>query len=346
MKKMPNNKGLKILYVGNKLTRSGFSPGVIETLGPLLEKEGYRVFYAGTRKNQLPRLFEMLWSTATTGRKVDYILIDTYSTSAFWYAYLTGRLAKLIGINYIPILHGGALPDRLVRSKRFCDKLFKNSYTNVAVSGYLKHEFEKQGYKTVVIPNSIDISLYPFKKREYSRAKLLWVRSFHRQYNPNMAVDVLAELLKSYPDTELCMVGPDKDGSMKEFREYVTQRGLENCVKVTGRLSKEEWIWLSDDYDFFINTTNVDNTPVSVIEAMALGFCVISTNPGGVPHLLQDGVDSMLLQPGDSLTMVEKIIQLINDPDLTAKLSVNARRKAESFDWVKIKNKWLELLII
>ena len=335
---------ISILYAGNKLSRHGYTPGVIETLGPLLEAEGYRVFYAGTKKNQVLRLAEMLFRTLTRGRKADYILIDTYSTSAFWYAYLIGRLANMLGKKYIPILHGGDLPSRIKKSKRACDRLFLKSYFNVAVSGYLEHEFEKAGYKTVVIPNSIDISKYSFTLRDNPRPRLLWVRSFHRQYNPNMAADVLAELLKSYPDAELCMVGPDKDGSMEEFREYIRQKGIEDHVKITGRLSKEEWIRLSADYDFFINTTNVDNTPVSVIEAMALGMCVISTDPGGIPYLLNDGTDSFLVKPGDHGAMADKISHLLSNHALAASLSEAARYKAESFDWHQVRGKWTELL--
>ena len=130
-------------------------------------------------------------------RKVDYILIDTYSTNAFWYAYLTGRLAKFIGTKYIPILHGGNLPARLTRSKQACDKLFRNSYTNVAVSGYLQNAFENHGYPVTFIPNNIDISNYKFKIREHPKPSILWVRAFSKEYNANMAVDVLAELLKN-----------------------------------------------------------------------------------------------------------------------------------------------------
>jgi len=345
MKKMPNNKGLKILYVGNKLTRYGFTPGVIETLGPLLEKEGYRVSYVGTLKNQLPRLFEILWSTATTGRKVDYILIDTYSTSAFWYAYLTGRLAKLTGINYIPILHGGDLPKRLERSRRVCDKLFNNSYANVAVSGYLRHEFEKAGYKTMTIPNSIDISKYPFRLREQPRPKLLWVRSFHQQYNPLMAADVLEGLLHSHPDAELCMVGPDKDGSMEEFRDSIRVKGIEDHIRITGKLSKEEWISLSENYDFFINTTNIDNTPVSVIEAMALGMIVVSTDVGGMSYLVAKDEEALLVNIADSTSMLNVISDLIANPFIIPSLSSSARRKAESFDSKSVLMHWRKLLI-
>ena len=340
-----NDTGLKILYIGNKLNRHGFTPGVIETLGPLLEKEDYAVIYAGTRKNPFLRLAEMLWKTATNGSKVDYILIDTYSTSAFWYAYLTGGLSKILGTKYIPILHGGDLPKRLKRSNRACDKLFNNSYANVAVSGYLKHEFEKAGYRTVVIPNSIEISKYSFRLRDQPRPKLLWVRSFHRQYNPMMAADVLAGLLQSHPDAELCMVGPDKDGSLGEFKDYIRRKGIEGYVKITGKLSKEDWISLSENYDFFINTTNVDNTPVSVIEAMALGLGVISTNPDGIPYLLNDGWDSILVRPGDYSNMAKQISSIMNDPDLAKQLSSNARRKAETYDWGAIRENWIRLLM-
>ena len=335
---------IKVLYIGNNLSHHGFAPGVIETLGKQLKESGYNVSYAGNSRSQLLRMVEMIYKILTVGRRVDYILIDTYSTLAFWYAYLTGGLSKILGTKYIPILHGGDLPKRLQRSKRACDKLFNNSYANVAVSGYLNHEFEKVGYKTVVIPNSIDISKYPFKLREQSRPKLLWVRSFHRQYNPLMAADVLEGLLQIHPDAELCMVGPDKDGSLGEFKDYIRQKGTEEHVKITGKLSKEDWISLSENYDFFINTTNVDNTPVSVIEAMALGLCVISTNPGGIPFLVQDGVDAKLVNPQNSSLMIRTVDYLLKNPEDVVQLSVNARKKAEQFDVNVIIPAWKDLL--
>lgn len=333
-----------ILYIGNKLSRHGFTPGVIETLGPLLEKEGYRVHYAGTYKNQGARLFEIILKAVFIGQRVDYILIDTYSTNAFWYSYLTGLAARLTRTKYIPILHGGNLPLRLMKSKRACDSLFLNSYANVAVSGYLRHEFKKAGYRTVTIPNSVDISKYPFRLRKQPCPKLLWVRSFHRQYNPNMAADVLKELLKIYPEAELCMVGPDKDGSVGDFNNYVNILGISSHVKVTGLLKKKEWIKISEDYDFFINTTNVDNTPISVIEAMALGLAIISTDPGGIRYILQDGSNAMLVKTGDYITMAGIIADLIEDSSDARLLTYEARRNAEQFDWSCISQKWLTLL--
>jgi len=334
----------KILYIGNKLNHLGFTPTCIDTLGKQMEDIGFTMYYAGTFKNQVKRLLQIIFKTISLCRKVDYILIDTYSTNSFWYSYITGRISKIFKAKYIPILHGGSLPARLKRSKKACNRLFRNSYTNVAVSNYLSYEFGERGYETTIIPNSIDIKAFPFKLRHEALPKLLWVRSFHSHYNPNMAADVLAELIETYPDAELCMVGPDKDGSMQEFINYSTNLGLKSQIKVTGLLPKKEWIKMSGDYDFLINTTNVDNTPYSVIESMALGLCIVSTDPGGIRYFLEDSRNAQLVHPGEYKAMSERISAMIQDSDKFRQQIKIARQDAEQYDWMIVRQKWLSLL--
>jgi len=115
-------------------------------------------------------------------------------------------------------------------------------------------------------------------------------------------------------------------------------------VTFTGGLNKEEWIALSADYDIFINTTNFDNLPVSIVEAMALGFPIISTNVGGLPYLIEDGVDGLLVNKNDDKMMHEKIEQLLNNPDLSISLSNNARKKAETYAWSSVKTQWDDII--
>ena len=85
-------------------------------------------------------------------------------------------------------------------------------------------------------------------------------------------------------DATLAMIGPDVDGSLTKVKDLARKKNLD--VNFTGKLSKPEWINYSKDFNVFINTTNFDNTPVSVIEAMALGLPVVSTNVGGMPFLI------------------------------------------------------------
>ncbi len=272
----------------------------------------------------------------------DYVLIDTYSTTAFWYAYVCGRFAKFLQLPYICILHGGNLPNRLKNNPKLCCQLFGNAYQNIAPSHYLLHHFQEAGYTNLTyIPNTIEISKYKFRQRENLQTKLLYVRSFAHIYNPILALKVLKQLLKTYPEAELSMVGPFKDDSISECKAYANQHQLP--VTFTGGMQKEEWLAYAQDFDIFINTTNVDNTPVSVIEAMALGLPVVTTNVGGIPYLIQED-EALLVPPNNVEAMTSAILQLLNNPQLSQQLSQKGRKKVEAFDWQKVKHRWLEVL--
>ncbi|MCL9805091.1 glycosyltransferase family 4 protein [Flavobacterium amniphilum] len=331
-----------LLYIGNKLSGKGLNATTVETLGLALEGEGFGVFYASAKRNLLFRLFDMCWSVVRHRKQVSMVLIDTYSTSAFWYAFFVSQLCRLLRLTYIPILHGGNLPGRLDKNPYLSKLIFKNAYRNVAPSEYLQSVFVKFGFTNVChIPNSIEISNYKFLERDFNSPKLLWVRAFSEIYNPKMAVDVFQSIKKKYPDAELCMVGPDKDGSLISTRSYA--ESLDLIVTFTGRLSKQEWVSLSEDFNIFINTTHFDNTPVSIMEAMALGLPVISTNVGGIPFLLESKETALLVQDNDAYAMEQAIELLMQDSSVRI-IASNARKKAELWDWKVVKNQWIEIL--
>ena len=335
---------MTILYIGNKLSKHGKTLTSIETLGPQLEALGYTVLYASHYKNVVLRLFDMICSIFINRKRVDKVLIDTYSKYAFWYAIISGWVCRRVAIPYCPILHGGNLPKRLQNNPKLCASYFGQSQVNIAPSNYLKHEFEIYGYNVVHIPNNIDLSLYRFKIRHSVSVKLLWVRSFDKIYNPLMSIDVLKQLVAQNTNACLCMVGPDKAGTMEVCRQYVSELGLDNNVVFTGKLSKQEWHGLSENYDIFINTTNVDNTPVSLIEALALGLPVVSTNVGGIPYLVDEGTEALLVPVRDVGEMSKAIISLVQNPSLAEQLSIDGRKKAELFDWEKVSGQWQKIL--
>lgn len=334
---------MKILYIGNKLAASGRTPTTVDTLGKQFE-EFLDVVTVSDKFNRLTRLWDMCTSVFKY-KDADYVIIDTYSSSAFYFTWAVSQCCRLLGKKYIPILHGGNLPERLDNSPKLSKSVFCHSYMNVAPSGYLHHEFEVRGYsRLITIPNNIDISVYKYKERKVLRPRLLWVRSFAEIYNCTMAIEVLNLLLKQYPDTELCMVGPDKDGSMQKTIDLAKSYGIDKHLKLTGQMPKSEWHKLSEDYDIFISTTNFDNTPVSVIEAMALGLPVISTNVGGVPYLVRDNEDALLVEKGNAEVMADMSVFLLSNPDTALSISRKARTKAESFDWNEVKKQWQSLL--
>ncbi len=333
----------RLLYIGNQLSKEGSTVTSIETLGSFLKSEGYKVLKSSSIKNKLIRMLDMLWSTFINRNKVDVVLIDTYSTQNFQYAVAVSKICRFFEVSYIPILRGGNLPVRLKKSPKQSKKLFSNAKTNITPSNYLLEAFKKEGYINLTyIPNTIEIKKYHFKLRNNIKPKLLWVRSFAELYHPLLAIEIVEALIKKNIDVELCMVGPEKDGSLEKCKQLAKEKNLP--ITFTGILQKEDWISLSKEYDLFINTTNFDNTPVSVIEAMALGLPVISTNVGGLPYLIENNKTGILVTPNDVDVFVEAIIELLSNPEKTATLSKNARTTVEQFDWEVVKEKWDEVL--
>ncbi|MDR5589722.1 glycosyltransferase family 4 protein [Christiangramia sp. SM2212] len=329
----------RILYIGNDLQVNSFTVTYISFFSKMLRKEGYKVKTASTRSNKALRLAEMLGLIAKHKDTTDIVLIDTYGAMNFYYAYLVGKTCELFNLEYIPILHGGNLPERLENSKKLSQSLFGNSKVNIAPSKFLHDIFQDHGFKnTQIIPNAIKSENYPFKLRKEFRPKLLWVRRFQKRYNPFMAIKVLRLLKEKYPSASLCMVGPEKDGSMASCKKFAKKYDLD--VRFTGKLRKKHWAELSRNYDFFINTTTVDNTPISVIEAMSLGLAIVSTDVGGMPVLIEDGQDGILVREEDDKMMAEELIEIIENPERGEKICLNARNKVEKFDWDIVKEKW------
>lgn len=331
-----------VLYIGNHLSSNGRYPSVAESMAPLLFPD-IKLRLVSRYKNRFLRLLDMMAALIRHGRNEQPVIIDVYSTFNFYYALIISQLCRFYKLHFVCVLHGGNLPNRLDKYPGLSKLIFRHAMKLVAPSDYLKVSFELHGYKPICIPNFIPIENYQFQHRAKVKPNLLWVRAFDATYNPQMAIYVLNELVKEYPDSKLCMVGPNKDGSMDLCFDLAVKLGIKDNVLFTGQLSKSEWIQLSKEYDIFINTTNFDNTPVSVIEAMALGLPVVSTNVGGIPYLLVDGYDGLLVPAGDVTKMSALIIELIKNEQRHSKLTFNARRKVEGFCWQAIKPLWLSL---
>ena len=328
-----------IIYIGNFLGKWGQTPTFNETLVAKLV-QSYHFFCASDRRNIALRLLHMAWILIRHRKQGRLVMIDVYSGKAFWFATMAVMLARLLGMRPVPILHGGNLPCRLAANPRLCRYLFAGR-TLISPSHYLAAVFGKQGYHVRCIPNFIPLADYPYKQRQVLAPKLLWVRAFHHIYNPHLAVEIVARLLPRFPHAQLCMVGPDKDGSKAQLEHIITERGLAENITLTGLLTKQRWTALAADYDLFINTTNVDNQPVSVIEAMALGLPVISTNVGGLPFLIEDRLDGILVPPDNAEAFVTAIETLLADQESARELALRAREKAATHDWQTINQQWL-----
>jgi glycosyltransferase involved in cell wall biosynthesis len=274
----------------------------------------------------------------------DVAYLDVFSGRAFLLAEACSAVLRRTCKPYVVNLHGGKLPEFARRHPRRVSAVLKHAFAATAPSPYIARELEQLGREIEVVPNSVAIANYPFRSRTTLRPSLVWIRAFHETYAPALAVRVLQRLAENHQDASLLMVGPDKgDGSLRALREQVAASGLEDRVRFVGPVHKADVPrWLNKG-DIFLNTSRVDSFSVTVLEAMACGLGVVSTNVGGVPFLIEDEASGLLVPPDDEYAMTEAVRRLLDSPELTSRLSAEARRRAERFDRAAVFARWQEI---
>jgi glycosyltransferase involved in cell wall biosynthesis len=139
------------------------------------------------------------------------------------------------------------------------------------------------------------------------------------------------------------MAGKDK-GLQTDLINYAEVLGLTTNVKFPGFLNFQEKIQAFDKADIFISTNSVDNTPVSIVEAWAMGLPVVSTAVGGIADLIEDGETGLLVPDDDDYAMATAIRRLLENPELVEKISRKGKEKAQKFSWFEVQRLWEEII--
>ncbi len=334
-----------LLMVGNFLSAAIGNRGVCEELAERLAKGGWSVVTTSSRRSRAARLSDMLATAWQCRRRYDVAQVDVYSGPSFVWAEAVAWVLRRARKPYALTLHGGALPAFSRRWSARVRRLLQSAAVVTAPSTYLVDAMRPYRPDLRLIPNGIDLAQYPYRFRESVQPRLIWLRAFHRIYNPVLAIQVLAALRERGWDAGLVMIGPDKgDGSLQQTRAAADDLRVSRFVRFDGAVPKAEVGTRISEGDIFLNTTAVDNSPVSVLEAMACGGCIVSTNVGGIPHLLRDGHNALLVEPGAPPAMSAAVERLLSEPALAAALSRNARKDSEAFDWDRVVPQWNVLL--
>jgi glycosyltransferase involved in cell wall biosynthesis len=284
-------------------------------------------------------LIDIITTIIKKRREIDILIIHTFGGPSFIIEAAASRLGRLFGHRVIMFLHGGAFPQFMANFPRWTQRVLGRAHTIVAPSGYLARAIELYGFQARIIPNIINISAYPYQSRSQLQPKLFWMRSFHDVWNPLMGVRVLARVRERYPKATLVMAGQDK-GLQAEARKLADEIGVGGAVRFPGYLNLADKIEEFSRADIFINTNRIDNMPVALIEACAIGLPVVTTNVGGIPYLFADGETALFVRDDDDQQMAEAIRTLLENPALAAKLSVEARLLAERSSWDQVRPKW------
>ena len=335
-----------LLLIGNHFLSANLNKNIWHFMAERLAGRGWEVITTSDKRFPPLRLLDMVWTVIQERRRYDLAQIDVFSEKAFIWSEVCTFFLKRLGKPILLTLHGGKLPEFAAEHPQRVRRVMQSADVIVTPSPYHQVAFEKYRPDIRLILNPINLEKSIYRHRLQAQPRLVWVRAFHEVYNPCLAPRVLHLLAPDFQEIELLMIGPDKgDGSLERMLNLAEQLGLRDRIRIAGGIPHEQVPIYLDKGDVFINTTNYDTAPRSVLEAMANGLCVVTTNVGGMPWLVEEEVDGLLVPPDDPGAMAAAVSRVLTDPGLSARLSANARHKAEAYDWSAILPQWERLFL-
>lgn len=210
----------------------------------------------------------------------------------------------------------------------------------VVPSRYLQNVFARHGYQAQVVRNMIDTSCFHYRERSQLRPRLLSNRNLEAHYGIGTTLQAFALLRKQWPQARLKIAGYGSERVRLE--EWVRSERLDG-VEFVGRVEPEAMPRLYDEADIFVNSSVIDNQPISILEAFAAGLPVVSTPVGDIPAMLRNQQNGTLVPPDDPAAMAAAIALLLEAPGEALTMARRARKEVEQYTWSQVRGAWTDL---
>ena len=200
--------------------------------------------------------------------------------------------------------------------------------------------------KIVVIPNGINVDEFDIVfSKEQCREKLgmpldgkiiLFLSGLVPPKGPDVLLKAMLKILKNIPDAKLVFVG--SGGMGEELKRLSKKLGIVKYVKFAGFVGdvlKKALYYKSADV-FVLPSIGLESFGIVNLEAMACGVPIVASKIGGVPDVVKDGENGLLVPPRDSEALANGIIHLLENKDVREKMGKNGREKVKEYSWERI----------
>lgn len=270
-----------------------------------------------------------------------YDIIHIFSAS-YWSFVLAPTpailAAKLYGKRAVLNYRSGEAKDHMRRWRRTALPTVRMVDRVVVPSGYLVDVFAGFDVRAESIFNFVDTDRFRFRPRVPLRPVFLSNRNHEPLYNVACTLRAFAVIQQKVPAARLIVAG---DGSQRATLEALAGSLELRNVEFVGRVAPERMPELYDAADIYLNSPNIDNMPGSIIEAFASGLAVVTTDAGGIPYIVSDGVSGLLVRTDDHEAMAALSLSLLEDGARAQQLIANARAECRKYEWQAVRDEWL-----
>ena len=282
-----------------------------------------------------------VWSLLITVYKYDVLHVFSASYVSFVLAptpaILIGRLyRRRVLLNY----HSGEAEDHLQRWRRSAVPTIGLAHSVVVPSHYLVRVFASFGLKAQAIYNLVDTRHFRFRDRVPLQPNFLSNRNFEIHYGVDRVLRAFGLIQQKIPSATLTVAG---DGTQRHSLNALAQQlDLQNTTFI-GQVEPGSIADVYDRADIYLNGSEIDNQPLSILEAFSCGLPVVTTDAGGIPDIVIDRTNGMLIPCGDYSQMAERSLELLANPGLTRRLVEQGRNECSKYSWEAVRDAWMNV---
>ena len=274
-----------------------------------------------------------------------YDVVHVFSASYFSFvlaptpAILVSRLyGKKVLLNY----HSGEAQDHLQRWRRTALPTIRLVNSVVVPSEYLVRVFADFGIKAQAIYNLIETAKFRFRDRQSLTPRFLSNRNLEVHYGVDRVLRAFAIIQRQYPDATLVVAG---DGSQRRALKALAEQLSLRHTNFVGQVDPNSVVELYDSADIYLNGSEIDNQPLSILEAFACGVPIVTTNAGGIPDIVTDGVSGFVVPCGDYEMLAERALLLLEQPKVAGDMAAHGLEQCRKYSWGAVRDSWMETYI-
>lgn len=248
--------------------------------------------------------------------------------------------AKIFGAKTILHYHTGEAEAHLANWKLSAGPTMKKFDEIVVPSGFLVDVFDKFDLPAKAIFNFVEGEKFKFRERNPLKPVFLSNRNFEAHYRVAGVLRAFRLIQNRFPEASLLIAGSGSEEA--KLKNLVAELKLEN-TEFLGKIENERMPEIYDRADVYLNSSVVDNMPLSIIEAFSCGLAVASTDAGGIPFICRNEETALLAPKEDDAALAQAAIRLLDDPTLAQKIIRAARGECVKYSVENVRGRWLEI---
>jgi glycosyltransferase involved in cell wall biosynthesis len=251
-------------------------------------------------------------------------------------------ILTLRGVPVVLNYRGGQAAEFFERQWRLVAVTLRRCAAVVVPSPFLQGVFARYGVQAEIVPNFVATAAPPGPPRSSpEQPRLLVTRHLEAIYDVGTVLRAFAVIRSRFPQALLTIAG---DGPQREELEALARElGILDAARFTGNLANDEALRLLRDADVLLNASRVDNMPIALIEAMAHGVPIVSTNAGGIPFIVRHEETALLVDVGDAAGLAAAAMRVIGEPALARRLRAAGLMRAAEFQWPAVRGRWRDV---